>query len=237
MTVTTSQVNPQSYCEWFEPCLREGLDILFVGMSSGISGSHNSAGMARAQLLEQYPDRRIRLIDSLGAGLGVGLQALRAADYRDKGLDVDQTAELLKTHVRKMYQVFIVDDLMHLRRTGRLSNLSAVVGTMLGIKPLLKGSDQGKIVAFEKIRGRAKAITAMADKFASLIRDMDGQRIGISHTDCEEDARHLIDLMHQRGLPKSKEVMLVPHEPVTGSHLGPGSLALFFEGDEDVRLY
>lgn len=236
MTVTTSQVNPQTFSDCFESFLREGLDVLFICMSSGISGTFASAGIAREQLKESYPDRRIRLIDSLGAGLGVGLQALRAADYRDKGLDVDETAELLKGHVQRMYQVFIVDDLMHLRRTGRLSNISAVVGTVLGIKPLLKGNENGKIVAFEKIRGRAKAIVAMADKYASYIRNLDDQRIGISHTDCEADALHLIELLRQRGLPKSKEVMVVAHEPVTGSHLGPDSLALFFEGDENVRL-
>lgn len=237
MTVTTSQVNPQSFVDYFEPYLKEGNDVLFICMSSGISGTFASAGIARTQLLESYPERRIRLIDSLGAGLGVGLQALRAADYRDSGLDVDQTADLLEGHVRRMYQVFIVDDLMHLRRTGRLSNISAVVGTMLGIKPLLKGSEHGKIVAFEKKRGRSNAIIALADKYASYVRDIDSQRIGISHTDCKEDALHLIELLRERGLPKNKEVMLVAHEPVTGSHLGPDSLALFFEGDEDVRLH
>jgi len=191
----------------------------------------------RTQLLESYPERRIRLIDSLGAGLGVGSLALHAADYRDAGLDVDDAADRLEGHVKRLYQVFIVDDLMHLRRTGRLSNFSAVVGTVLGIKPLLKGNESGKIVAFEKIRGRAKAIEAMADKYADYMRDLDNQRILISHTDCEEDAKHLIGLLHKRGLPASKEVIVIPHEPVTGSHLGPGALALFFEGDEDVRLH
>ncbi len=237
MTVTTSQVNPQSFADTFESFLKEGQDVLFICMSSGISGSFNSAGIARQQLLESYPERRIRLIDSLGAGLGVGLQALRAADYRDAGLDVDQTAEKLKEHVQRMYQVFIVDDLMHLRRTGRLSNVSAIVGTVLGIKPLLKGNENGKIVAFEKHRGRRNAISAMADKYAEFVRNADCQRVGISHADCEEDARYLIELLRQRGISADREIILMAHEPVTGSHIGPGSLALFFEGDMNVRLH
>lgn len=235
MTVTTSQVNPQMYYEFMEPILESGEDIIFVGMSSGISGSHASAGIARQQLLEKFPQRRIRLVDSLGASLGVGLHALRAADYRDSGMDTDQAADKLEEHVRRTYQVFIVDDLMHLRRTGRLSNISAIVGTVLGIKPLLKGNENGKIVAFEKIRGRKNAIVAMADKFAAYIRNPDDQRIGISHCDCIEDAKELISLLRKRGA--KNDIMLVDHEPVTGSHIGPGSLALYFEGDEDVRYH
>lgn len=234
MTVTTSQVNPQSFVDYFAPILEGGSDIIFVCMSSGISGTFASAGIARQQLLEDYPQRRIRLIDSLGAGLGVGLLSLMAADYRDKGMDTDTAADLLKERVKSLYQVFIVDDLMHLRRTGRLSNISAIVGSVLGIKPLLKGNENGKIVAFEKHRGRKNAIVAMADKFASYARGAD--RIAISHADCEEDAKYLIKLLRERGCAASREIVLAPHEPVTGSHIGPGALALFFEGDEDVRL-
>ncbi len=234
MTVTTSQVNPQSFVDYFAPILEGGSDIIFICMSSGISGTFASAGIARQMLLEKYPQRRIRLIDSLGAGLGVGLLSLAAADYRDEGLDADSAADLLDERVKRLYQVFIVDDLMHLRRTGRLSNISAIVGSVLGIKPLLKGNENGKIVAFEKHRGRKNAITAMADKFASYARGTG--RIAISHADCEEDAKHLIELLRERGCAPGREIVLAPHEPVTGSHIGPGALALFFEGDEDIRL-
>jgi len=134
----------------------------------------------------------------------------------------------------KIYQVFIVDDLMHLRRTGRLSNISAVVGSVLGIKPLLKGNEEGKIVAFEKIRGRKQAIKAMAEKYYALAENTVKQLVGISYAGCREDAEYLAGLIRQKFPPK--EIMIVRHEPVTGSHIGPGSLALYFEGGSSVRF-
>lgn len=231
--VTTSQINPQQYIDYMEPVLKEGKDILFIGLSSGISGSYESACIAGAQLRGEYPERKIQLIDSLGAGLGEGLLALRAARCRDNGMELEETKARILKFRKRMYQVFIVDDLMHLRRTGRLSNSSAVIGTVLNIKPLLKGNENGKIVAFGKARGRRQAIKAMAEKYAALVENPQVQLVGISHADCEEDALWLKELIERKCAPK--EIMLVKHEPVTGSHIGPGSLALFFEGDDEVR--
>jgi len=233
-TVSTSQINPQKYIDHMEPALKDGLDILFVGLSSGISGSFASAQMAREQLLEEYPERRIHLIDSLGASLGEGLLVLHAIKCRSKNMTVDETADFLLSVRPKIYQVFIVDDLMHLRRTGRLSNISAVVGSVLGIKPLLKGNEEGKIVAFEKIRGRKQAIKAMAEKYYALAENTVKQLVGISYAGCREDAEYLAGLIRQKFPPK--EIMIVRHEPVTGSHIGPGSLALYFEGGSSVRF-
>lgn len=232
--VTTAQINPQKYMDFIEPLLKEGKDILFVGLSSGISGSFASAEMAKKELLESYPERRIELIDSLGASLGEGLLALRAAKCRDNGMSLEETTQRILKLRSRMYQVFIVDDFMHLRRTGRLSNVSALVGYILGIKPLLKGNEEGKIVAFGKIRGRKQAIRAMAEKYIALVQNASAQTVGISHADCEEDALYLMELL-KNNLPP-KEFLVVQHEPVTGSHIGPGSLALYFEGDENVRL-
>lgn len=232
-TVTTSQINPQKYIDFMINELKCGRDILFIGLSSGISGSFNSVLMAREQLKEEFPDRQIKLIDSLGAGLGEGLLALRAAKLRADGVGLDETVEKILSARDRMYQVFIVDDLMHLKRTGRLSNAGAVVGTLLGIKPLLKGSNEGKIVAFGKIRGRLNSIDALAEKYFSLARLPEKQIIGISYADCREDAEYLASLI-QKKLPP-KELLLLKHEPVTGSHLGPGALALFFEGNTGVR--
>lgn len=233
MKITTSQINPQCYIDSMQPLLEAGKDILFIGISSGISGAYASAMTAKNQLLEAFPERRIELIDSLGAGLGEGLLVLKAAKCRLNGMELEETAQRLLFVRERIYQVFIVDDLMHLRRTGRLSNIGAIVGSVLGIKPLLKGSAEGKIVAFEKIRGRKNAIKKMAEKYFSLVQNPAHQTIGISHADCEEDAEYLAGLIREKLAPK--EIILAKYEPVTGSHVGPGALALFFEGDSDVR--
>lgn len=233
LKITTSQINPQKYIDFFRPSLEDGRDILFIGLSSGISGSFTSATMAMEQLAEEFPNRKIELIDSLGASLGEGLLALQAAKYRADGIQLTQTAEKITAMRERMYQVFTVDDLMHLKRTGRLSNAGAVIGTVLGIKPLLKGNSEGKIVAFEKIRGRARTITAMAEKYLSLVKNAEMQTVGIAHANCKEDAEKLANLIREKLPPK--EILIAKYEPVTGSHVGPGALALFFEGDSDVR--
>lgn len=231
--VTTSQINPQAYVDCMEKHLREGIDVLFVGMSSGISGSYNSAQMAAMQLLEEYPERSIKLVDSLGASLGEGLLVVKAIELRREGKSLEEVYEELSKLLVKMYQVFTVDDLNYLRRGGRLSNAAAIAGIVLNIKPLLKGNENGKIVSFGKIRGRKKTIEALAQKYDELVVEPENQVIGISHADCLEDAQLLIELISKNKPPR--EIMLVDHEPATGSYLGPGALALYFAGAEDVR--
>lgn len=231
--VTTSQIWPQRYIDYMEPVLKEGKDILFVGISSGISGAFSSAQTARQELLEKYPEREIRLVDSLGASLGEGLLVIRAAKCRDNLMSLSETAERIKKLRHCIYQVFIVDDLKYLNRTGRLSNISALVGSLLEIRPILKGNAEGKIVATKKVRGKKRAIKEMAQRYASLVKDT--QLVGISYSACREDAEYLAELLKKQSSPK--EILLVKHEPATGSHLGPGSLALYFEGAEDVRDY
>ena len=137
--VTTTQIGPRQYADFFEPYLKEGLDLIFVSMSSGISGSFNSANIAADMLRETYPERQIGVVDTRGAALGEGLVALRAAACRDRGMSFRETVEAMQRLSTRMCNVFTVDDLMFLRRGGRLSNLSAIVGTVLNIKPLLKG--------------------------------------------------------------------------------------------------
>ena len=231
--VTTSQINPQRYMEILTPCLQAGKDILFVGMAGGISGSYASARIAAEELMHDFPGRKVRTVDSLGASLGEGLLVLEAAECREKGMGLEQTAAYLETRRMQMYQIFIADDLRHLHRTGRISNASAIIGSVLGIRPLLKGSAEGTIVAFGKIRGKRQAIRAMAEKFIALGRETD--RIGISNCACPEDVEFLIQLLEPH-IPRD-HILCVNHEPATGSHLGPGSLALFFYGDEDVRQF
>ena len=233
MKVTTSQISPQQYADFFEPFLKEGKDIVFVCMSSGISGSCNSARIGAQMCLEQYSDRRIEVVDTLGASLGEGLVALEAARLRDQGLDAGEAAGKLRDLVRRMFNVFTVDDLMHLRRGGRLSNVAAIVGMVLNIKPLLKGNEEGKIVSFAKVRGRKKAIEALAERYDKLVVDPETQTVGIAQAGCREDAAYLAELLNRNRPPK--EILTVMYEPVTGAHVGPGTLALFFLADENVR--
>lgn len=231
--VTTSQITPQKYIDCFEPILKTGNDIIFVSMSSGISGSCASAHMAANMLREQYPERKIKIVDTRGASLGEGLVALMGAKLREAGENVEKAAELLNSMSQRMCQIFTVDDLMHLRRGGRLSNLSAIVGTVLHIKPLLKGNNEGKIVAFEKVRGRKRSIEAIAERYDKLVREPQRQIVGIAQAGCRKDAEYLESLLRRNNPPK--EILTVEYEPVTGSHVGPGALALFFVGDEKFR--
>lgn len=231
--VTTSQITPGRYEEYFIPILAEGKDIIYVSMSSGISGSYDSSKIGAASALEAFPERRIEIIDTLGASLGEGLVAIRAAKLRDAGVDFDTAVRELKACSQRMLNVFTVDDLLFLKRGGRLSNLAAAVGTVLHIKPLLKGSDSGKIVAFTKVRGRRKAIESLAGEYKQFVRDPEKQTVGIAHAGCKRDAEKLAELLKKLRPPK--EILIVDYEPVTGSHVGPGALALFFESFPGIR--
>ena len=231
--VTTTQISPQQYADFFEPWLREGKDVIFISMSSGISGSYNSANIAADMLRETYPDRRVRPIDTRGAALGEGLVALQAAACRDRGMSFEETVAAMERLSTRMCNVFTVDDLMFLRRGGRLSNLSAIVGTVLNIKPLLKGDVDGRIVAFAKLRGRKRSIEALAEKYETLAVAPETQTIGVVNAACRADADRLIELLKRKCPPK--EIIDVDYEPVTGCHVGPGALALFFEGPDNVR--
>ena len=231
--VTTSQISPARYADFFRSELELGHDVLFVSMSSGISGSYQSACIAAEELREAFPERKLRLVDALGASLGEGLLVVWAVRCRSRGRSVDETADELLRRRGGMCQVFTVDDLRYLKRGGRLSNLAAAVGTVLQIKPLLKGDNEGKIVCFDKLRGRKRAIEAMAEKFDACALPQPGQTIGIAHADCEEDMNYLISLL--RRLREGLDIMTVCYEPVTGSHVGPGTLALFFEGSKAFR--
>ncbi len=233
--LTTSQIPPQRFVEEFTPILARGEDILFVSLSSGVSGSYASSCIAAAQLREEFPERRIFLFDSFGASLGEGLFALYAAHFRAQGLDAETTYEKLVELRPRMAQIFTVGDLRHLKRTGRLSNLEAAVGTVLQIKPLLVGNPEGKIVTFSKLRGRRRAIEAIAKLYDERVWKPEEQIIGLSHADCLEDAQLLASML-RNGAHPPKDIWLVDHEPVTGTHVGPEMLALFFLADADVRM-
>ncbi len=232
--VTTTQINPSEYADFFEPFLQDGKDVVYVSMSSGISGSCQSATIGAELLKEKYPDRTVEIVDTLGASLGEGLVAIRAAALRDAGVGTQDAAKRLRALSDRMFNVFTVNDLMFLRRGGRLSNLSAIVGTVLGIKPILKGGVDGRISAFAEVQGRRRSIKALAAQYERHVVNASEQTVGVAHAACREDAALLIKLIKESSCPP-RDILLVDYEPVTGSHVGPGALALFFESADGIR--
>ncbi len=231
--VTTSQIPPQRFVDNIRPMLENGEDVLFVSMSSGISGSYASSKIAANQLAEEFPERKMLTVDTYSASLAEGIVVMRAVECRKEGLSIDETYQILRALRHRIAQIFTVGDLRYLKRTGRLSNLEAAVGTVLQIKPLLKGDPEGKIVCFAKVRGRQRAIEEMAKRYEELVVSPETQTVCISHADCEADAQILASMLRRSKAPK--DILIVDYEPVTGSHVGPGALALFFVSDDNVR--
>lgn len=225
----TSLLNTQLFLDHFRPELEKGLDVVYVGLSSGVSGTFQAAGIAASELNEAYPDRTVRVVDSLGAGLGTGLLTCRASDLRKEGKTAAEASAILEKEVMELLQLFTVDDLSFLRRTGRISGATAAIGSVLNIKPLLWGDPTGHIVALKKCRGRKKAIDTIVEMYRTRAVDAQNRRVAISHGDCPEEAQALADRICE--ICKPKELILCPHEPFTGAHVGPGMLALFFFGD------
>ena len=226
----TSLLNVSLFLEHFRPELEAGRDVVYVGLSSGVSGTVQSATIAANQLAGEFPERTIRIVDSLGAGFGPGLLSCRAAELRDEGKTASEAAEILDGEVGRLLQFFTVADLNFLKRTGRVSGATAAIGTVLNIKPLLWGDPTGHIVAYSKCRGRQKAIDAIVEQYRTKAVDAQNQRVAISHGDCLEEAEALANRICE--ICKPKELIIAPHEPFTGAHVGPGMLALFFFGAE-----
>lgn len=233
--VSTSMIPPQRFTEYMTPLLSSGLDILFISASSGISSSYQSACIAAEQLLEEYPDRKIQVVDSLSSTLGEGILVLRAFSLREKGMSLEETAETVLALRPRIAHYFTVDDLFYIRRGGRISGASALLGTMLHIKPMCKGDEHGHIVANGKVRGRAQSIKRLAEIYDQLVRYPGDQIVFIAHGNCPQDAETLAELVRRNNPPK--ELVVLPFDPTNGSHAGPGSLGIFFEGDEDARLH
>lgn len=229
MDIKTSLMNTQLFMDHFRPCLEQGLDVLYVGLSSGVSGTYQASCMAAEELMEEFPGRTVRTVDSRGASLGVGILTCRGADFRAEGMDVNAAADALLEESDHLCQYFTVDDLNFLKRTGRVSGATAAIGTVLNIKPLLYGDKEGHIVARAKVRGRKKAIEAILDLYAAKAIHPENGRVAITHGDCPEEAQLLADRVCQ--IAKPKDLIICPHEPFTGVHVGPGMLALYFFGD------
>ena len=227
--ITTSLLNSHLFLTRFRSCLERGEDVIYVSMSSGISGTCHAARIAAQELSEEFPDRTVHIVDSLGCGFGSGLLAVRAAELSRQGLSAAEAGRILDDEVPHMCQYFTVDDLNFLKRTGRVSGATAAIGTVLNIKPILWGDSSGHIVACNKVRGKKKAIDAIVDLYRTKVVDPGNNRIAITHGDCPEEAEILAKRI--REIQEPKELIVCPHEPFTGSHVGPGMLALFFFGD------
>lgn len=226
--VQTSLLNTQLFLDAFRPVLERGEDAVYFSMSSGISGTCQAARMAAEELLEEFPNRTVRVVDSLGSGFGTGLMACKASDLRAQGKSAAETADIMDADAQHTLQFFTVDDLNFLKRTGRVSGATAMIGTVLNIKPVLWGDPTGHITARGKYRGRKKAMQAIVEEYRNYVEDAENQRVAISHGDCLEEAQVLADMIC--AVAKPKQLIIAPHEPFTGAHVGPGMLALFFHG-------
>lgn len=223
----TAAVNTDTFMGAFEPLLQQGKDVLYVAFSSGLSTTVQSAKMAIEQLAEQYPQNRVVMVDTLAASAGEGLMVYMAVQKKAQGATLDETAAYLKALEDKHCIWFTVDDLTYLKRGGRVSPTVAFVGGLLGIKPVLKMDEPGHLVKHSTVRGRTKAIEALADKYGELA-DNDGSPIFISHAQCLDEAQKLADLIKTR---YGGEVTLITEiGPIIGAHAGPGTIALFFIG-------
>lgn len=224
--VTTSTVNIQQFIDAWEPYLKEGKDILHISMSSGISSTYQSSNMASEIMYENYPDRKIITVDTYAASLGEAMIVLEACKLKSEGLPVDEVADKIEKKKSSMRQIFTVDDLMFLNRGGRLSAASAMIGTILSIKPILIGNEIGQIVVKGKERGRKAALKALLDEYVKYVANPVKDVIGIAHSACKEDAMWLKNEILK--VNPMQKIITEIYEPVTGSHVGPKALALFF---------
>lgn len=228
---TTSQVNPEQAKQIFEPLIKEGKDILHIAFSSGLSGTCGSARIAAEDLMEEYPERKIIVIDSLCASLGQGLLVHKTLEKQKEGLTLEELAawcEEMKMHI---IHSFTVDDLFHLYRGGRVSKAAAVIGTMIQLKPVLHVNNEGKLIPLSKVRSRKKSLQALVAAMETRQGSFADKNdiVFISHGDCEEDAEYVKMLVEEKfGIHK---FIISPVGNVIGAHSGPGTLALFFLGD------
>ena len=223
--VKTSMISPAAARDAIEPALAAGDDVLFLGISGGVSGTCWGVGLIAQELTAEYPGRRVQVLDTRGASLGEGLVVLEAAQMAQQGADMDTIIARAETLCGKMRQHFMVDDLKFLRKGGRLSGAAALAGTLLQIKPILQGDENGKIVVRTKERGRKKAMDTLVALYNELVEDKSAP-VGLSHAAAPAEALHLATVLRQAGC--TGEILSVCHEPVTGAHVGPGMLALYF---------
>ena len=224
---TTSQVTMLEFQQAFTPVLEAGQDILYLAFSSGLSGTYQSGCIAAEELKEKFPGRRIVCVDSLQASMGEGLFCYLVGKKRCQGADLDTAADYARQIAPQVCAWFTVDDLMFLKRGGRVSSAAAVAGTLLGIKPVLHVDEEGHLIPKEKVRGRRASLDALVKHFEATALDKTGGTVFISHGDCADDARYVIDKLRALGV---REIEMGDIGPVIGAHSGPGTVALFWLG-------
>jgi DegV family protein with EDD domain len=226
----TSAVNSQLLVDSMESFLQEGKDILYLAFSSGLSATYQNGILAASDLVEKYPGRKIFLVDTRCASLGQGLLCYLCVQEKKNGKTIEEVRDFAENTKQQVCQWFIVDDLNHLRRGGRISATTAIVGTMLNIKPVLHVDQEGHLIKMGTVRGRQAALKALVDHMEKTVTEARGQLIFISHGDCEEDARYVADLVKERFGVQDFIIHFIG--PVIGAHAGPGTVALFFLGTE-----
>jgi len=227
---TTNQISISTFTETFEPFLAAGQDILYIGFSSGLSGTYNNSVIAARDLAEKYPQRTIYTVDTLAASMGEGLLVYHAAIMKQKGASIDEVKEWTEQNRNRLHHWFTVDDLNHLKRGGRISGTSALVGTMLGIKPVLHFDDEGHIILMEKIRGRKQSLDSLVRHMEQSCVDPDKQMVFISHSDSPQGCDYVAQEIKKRlGV---KQIETAPIGPVIGAHTGTGTVALFYLGQD-----
>ena len=227
---TTSAVNVHDYVETLEKYLKEGRDVLVLAFSSGLSSTYQSSVLAVRELNEAYPDRKLYTVDTLCASLGEGLLVSLAADQRAQGKTIEEVRDWVLENRLHLCHQFTVDDLYFLKRGGRVSATTAVLGSMLQIKPVLHVDNEGHLINIAKARGRAASLKALVDKMEKTAIEPEKQTVFISHGDCLEDAQQVEKMVKERfGV---KHVVINYVGPVIGAHSGPGTVALFYLGTE-----
>jgi EDD domain protein, DegV family len=227
----TAAINEAMFLEAFRPTLAEGTDLLYIAFSSGGSTTFEQSLRAAEQLKTEFPDRKILSVDALAYSVGLGLTVFLAAKKQQDGASIEEVYRYVEDIRLNVCHWFTVDDLVYLKRGGRVSSATALVGTMLGIKPVLHVDDEGHLVSVDKARSRRRSLKAMADRFRDTALDPEHGTVFIGHGDCPEDAQLLADMV--RDLSAGKPVDLITYiGPVIGSHSGPGTLALFFLGSK-----
>ncbi len=225
----TSQITPIVFKEVFESYLKEGKDVLYIAFSSGLSGTYNSARLIADELSEQYPERRLVCIDSLCASIGEGFLVYLAGKMRKEGKSFDEVVEFVTNNRTRVCHWFTVDDLIHLKRGGRLNSLEAVVGTALKIKPVLSVDREGKLTVVAKVRGIKKGMDYLKERLVNDGTDTGNQTVMVGHADAPEIAEQLKEQLLSEGLVK--DVIISNVGPVIGTHVGSGMFALVFLGE------
>lgn len=226
----TAAVNTESFTALFEEDLKAGLDVLYIGFSSGLSATYNCARIAALELQKKYPERKIMAFDTLMASAGTGLYIRLLLDKKEEGATMEELVRYAEEIKFKVSAWFTVDDLVYLKRGGRVSPTTAFVGNMLGIKPILHVDNEGHLVKVTTARGRRGSIMALADKYGELCENPATDKVYISHGNCEEDAKALADILKEKYGATVSVITFVGS--VIGAHSGPGTLALFYVGKE-----